>query len=502
MAQGDHMGLGRRGFMLDVSRDRVPTSATLEWLVGVLAQLGFNELQLYVEHTFAYSGHEEVWAGASPLTPDEMGWLDRLCESHGIDLVANMNCFGHMGRWLARGTYRGLAECPDGAPAILGPGVMPPGCLAPTPANAEFGVALAREMAACVRHRRIHIGGDEPFELGCWASAGAVAERGRGVVYMEHLSRIIEPLAADGHEVMFWADQLRRDRSLIPMIPRGAVPVVWNYEAPSAPGWETQVPAEIVDRLGLPDEMHLGFVSHARLLIEAGVPFWVAAGTGSWNTFVGRNRNAEANIVDAAAVGAAHGSPGLLLADWGDNGHFQPLAVSLPSMVRAAAAAAGHPMQEPDMVAQRVDELLGCERGVGSLIDRLGNLGETLGVTQVNGSPAFSAMCDIGLPGFGEPDPEALSDALEVLAAAQERFAEPVGGPRGQIVASEMRAACGLAQLGVRRLGARHGLAVEAPTRLEVEQAAQAQREAWLLSSRPGGLEDSIAKLITESSNE
>ena len=32
--------------------------------------LGFNELQLYVEHTFAYSGHREVWEGASSFT----GW--------------------------------------------------------------------------------------------------------------------------------------------------------------------------------------------------------------------------------------------------------------------------------------------------------------------------------------------------------------------------------------------------------------------------------------------
>lgn len=51
--------------MLDISRDRVPTRETLEWLVEVLAALGFNELQLYIEHTFAYSGHKEVWEGSS-----------------------------------------------------------------------------------------------------------------------------------------------------------------------------------------------------------------------------------------------------------------------------------------------------------------------------------------------------------------------------------------------------------------------------------------------------
>ena len=168
-------GFERRAYMLDVSRDRVPTNETLEWLAGALAALGFNELQLYVEHTFAYADHEDVWQKSSALTPGDLRWLDRVCEAHGIDLVANLNCFGHMERWLSHERYRNLAERPDGAPNLFGPGKMRPGCLAPTPANVAFAVALAREMAAAVRHCRIHIGGDEQFELGEGVSAQEVA---------------------------------------------------------------------------------------------------------------------------------------------------------------------------------------------------------------------------------------------------------------------------------------------------------------------------------------
>ena len=495
-AEGQKPGFERRAYLLDVSRDRVPTNETLEWLAGALAALGFNELQLYVEHTFAYAGHEDVWQGASALTPSDLHWLDRTCEANGVDLVANMNCFGHMERWLGHERYRNLAECPDGAPAVFGEGKMRPGCLVPTEANAVFAVALAREMAAAVRHRRIHIGGDEPFELGEGVSAQEVARRGRGPVYMDHLRRIIEPLVADGHEVMFWADQLRRDRRLLPMIPAGAVPVVWNYEAPSEAGWEALLPRELIDRLGLPEDPHLGFESHARLLVEAGVPFWVAPGTGAWNTLIGRNRNAAANIADAAAIGTANQSPGLLLTDWGDNGHHQPLAVSLPSMARAGAAASGLPAPDPTQVADRVDTVLGCEPGVGALINRLGHIGEDLGMAALNASPIFSALCDTGLPSFGEPDPDAVASGLGTLSEAQQRFAEPIGGPRGQVVAVEMLAACQLADIGLRRLGNQHGLDIEAPTADEVDRAAQAQRSAWLLSSRPGGLDDSIGKLI------
>ena len=482
--------------MLDVSRDRVPTRDTLEWLADALGALGFNELQLYVEHSYAYTGHKQVWEGASPLTAEDLRWLDRACEARGIDLVGNMNCFGHMERWLAHERYRVLAECPDGAPALFGSGTMRPGCLAPTVENAAFGVALAGELARAVRGRRLHIGGDEPFELGEGVSASDVVKRGRETVYIEHLSRIITPLVDDGYEVMFWADQFRRDRSLVSRIPNGATPVVWNYEAPSDSGWMSLLPPELIDRLGLPDDMHLGFQSHARLFIEAGKPFWVAPGTSSWNTLIGRNLNAAANIADAAAVGTSCGSPGFLLTDWGDNGHFQPLPVSLPSMVRGGAAASGAPIEDDALVAERIDDLLGCEKGVGALIDRLGCVGEELGMVSPNSSPIFTSLCPTGIPGFGEPDPEAVARGVEVLAEARERFSQPIGGPRGAVVAAEMAAACQLAELGLRRLAAKHGLDIEAPAARKFDEAVRAQRAAWLLSSRPGGLDDSIDKLL------
>ncbi len=486
----------RRAYMLDVSRDRVPTMETLEWLADVLAMLGFNELQLYVEHTFAYSGHEVVWKQSSALTFEDMQRLSRICQKTGIDLVGNMNCFGHMERWLAHEQYREMAECPDGAPSPFGGGTMGPTCLAPTAENAEFGVSLAREMAKAVSCPRIHIGGDEPFELGEGVSASVVAARGRQSVYVEHLTKIIEPLVAEGHDVMFWADQFRQDRSLLNEIPAGATPVVWNYEAPSDQSWVSILPSDLQDRLGLPGDAHLGFESHARLFIEADMAFWVAPGTGSWNTLIGRNRNAAANIIDAAEVGQAHGSPGYLLTDWGDNGHFQPLPVSLPSMVRAGEAATGRPVPNHVEVGERIDEILGCQEGIGALIDRLGGIGESLGLVSINGSPIFYALCAPAFRSFGSLDQERVTSGLSVLAEADERFSEPIGGTRGAVVAAEMRSSCRLAGLGLRRLAADNGLDFRAPSPDELAEAADGQRAAWLLSSRPGGLDDSIGKLI------
>ncbi|MDQ3937432.1 MAG: beta-N-acetylhexosaminidase [Chloroflexota bacterium] len=49
----DWPNLPRRGVLLDVSRDRVPTMETLFRLVDRLASWKVNQIQLYTEHTFA-----------------------------------------------------------------------------------------------------------------------------------------------------------------------------------------------------------------------------------------------------------------------------------------------------------------------------------------------------------------------------------------------------------------------------------------------------------------
>ncbi len=132
-----------RGLMLDVSRDRVPTRETLARLVGWLARLRLNHLELYTEHTFAYAGHDEVWRDASPLDAEDVRWLDGLCAEHGIELCANQNTFGHMGRWLRHAGYRERAEAPEGFRTRFGL-TLPAGVLEPSEDNARFALDLPR----------------------------------------------------------------------------------------------------------------------------------------------------------------------------------------------------------------------------------------------------------------------------------------------------------------------------------------------------------------------
>ncbi|HKC50387.1 MAG TPA: glycoside hydrolase family 20 zincin-like fold domain-containing protein, partial [Myxococcota bacterium] len=274
--------LAERGYMLDVSRDRVPTMATVAEIVDLLEGLRVNQLQLYTEHTFAYRDHADVWRDASPFTPEEIRTIDGWCAARGIELVPNQNGFGHMERWLKHARYAPLAELGEGS---AGPGTT----LAPTPDSVAFVRSLYAELLPNFRSRKLNIGCDEPFELGRGRSRQRCLDEGKGRVYLDHLLQLIRPLQAEGRTVQFWGDIIGQHPELIPELPRERlVALAWGYEAPLELG---EIPAQIVTALanaGADVEALRGFAVQAQRYGAAGVPFSVCPGTSSWLSLVGR----------------------------------------------------------------------------------------------------------------------------------------------------------------------------------------------------------------------
>jgi len=496
-----------RGHMLDISRDRVPTRETLEWLVTRLAALRYNHLQLYTEHTFAYRDHEKVWRHASPMTPGDVQWLDQLCAAHGIELAANQNTFGHMERWLAHEPYRSWAEIPEGWHE--GAGRRRPTALAPTPENAEFSVSLVRELAANFHSRCINIGCDEVRELGRGVSAAAVKERGKLAVFVEHLRRIAEPLLTDGYEVMFWADMVQNaPAGARPLADAGAIAAVWGYEAPA------HVDLERIDFAALPENVRdlardyletsgRGFGPRLEAFADAGFRTWVVPGTSGWNTFVGRRANARGNLLDAVESGTSHAAEGILVTEWGDNGHMQPPFSTLPALAFGGATAwcrATNGDLDDAALATAVSDLVKDPTGrVGWSLLELAGVADHLGLLQTNGTPLFYSAVKTAFDWQSDaPKADALDAALTALEAAVDALdaAAPETGDGRQLI-RETRQAAALARHGLRRLALDHGLesADRGGLADELDRLVEEQRACWLARSRPGGLEDSLARL-------
>lgn len=492
-----------RGFLLDVSRDRVPTRETLAWLVEVLARFRFNHLQLYVEHTFAYPGHEVVWRDASPLDADDVRWLDARCRAHGIALVANQATFGHMERWLRHAPYRSLAEAPDGWTTSWGE-PREPAVLAPTPESHRFVASLLSELLPHFTSRLVNLNCDETFELGKGRSAGAVATRGRGAVYADWVGRLVADVHAGGREALVWHDMLRRDPQVLSALPQGGLTtLVWHYEAPADPGASPDWLFDVVAELGVTPDTVRGFMGHVAPFVAAGMPFWVCPGTSSWNSFVGRWANARANVLDAARVGLAGGARGFLLTDWGDNGHLQPPGVSLPAIVYGGAVAWGAARNAELDVAGVLSALLDDPTGrLARGLLAAADVYAATGLTPMNGSPLHAHLLGIA-PATppeigGTPDPAGIRRTLDALgAAADDVAASAPAGAAGALVRREVAQAIRLATLGALAVAAHAGLPVPAPAarRAALADAIEEQRACWLARSRPGGLADSLARL-------
>lgn len=304
----DHPDYPVRGVMLDISRDRVPTMETVYALVDLLASWKMNHLQLYMEHSFAYSQHQTVWEDASPFTAQEILELQAFCQQRYIDLVPNQNSFGHMERWLKHAEYNHLAECSEGFIGDFGDHMgerRPATSLNPTdPASIDLMRGLYDELLPNFTSEFFNVGGDEPWEMGQCASKTRCEEVGRGRVYVDYLLKIYELAKERGKTMIFWADVITKYPELLPEMPKDMIALEWGYY------------------VGHP------YSEHAPLFAQSGIPFYVCPGTSSWNTLSGRTDNAIGNIRDAVKTGLEYGASGMLMTDWGDRGHWQPLPIS------------------------------------------------------------------------------------------------------------------------------------------------------------------------------
>jgi hypothetical protein len=479
-----------RGVMLDISRDQVPTLATLERLIDLLASWKINQLQLYTEHTFAYAGHEEVWRGWSPLTPADVRLLDARCAERGIDLVPNQNSFGHLHRWLVHHPYRRLAECPEGVEHPWSGGRKEPFSLCPIdPGSLALLDDLYEQLLPCFRSGLFNVGLDETFDLGQCRSRQACETRGRGRVYLDFLRAIHGRVAAWGRRMLFWGDIALEQPDLLSDLPGDALPLIWGYEADHP------------------------FVDQASALAATGLEFYLCPGTSSWLSFAGRWSNALGNLASAATAGADHGARGFLITDWGDHGHLQPLAVSLPPFLAGACfawnpQAARSPSYLP--MAKLLDTWAAPGLDAGTTMLALGDVHLGTGRALKNSTVPFHLVLGAGDPltrrGLDRLDPAALADTSDRVAELVAGLRSTVSDPHHALIREELawageaiRTGCDLGRARLEHGAIDHAASLPAAQRralmTRLDQLIDDRRELWLRRSRPGGLADALAHL-------
>jgi hypothetical protein len=304
-----------RGLSYDVSRGKVPTLATLKELVRRLAALKLNHLQLYVEHTFAFSFDPDIGAGCSPLTADEIRELDDFCRRYRVDLVPSLASCGHMGFILSLPQYRHLAEVEaqkdweqmSWAERMRGLTID-----VRNPQARELLEKMHGEYLPLFSSQLANACADEPYDLGRGKNRALADQVGVETLYLEHVRFLHALCRHHGKRMMLWSDVLRRFPDLIERIPRDIIILNWDYR---------------------PDADY----DSTRLFCDAGLTTCVCPGTWGWNRVLNDYDAAETNIRRHAVAGARYGAVGLITTDWGDEGHVNLLATSWYPIALGAA---------------------------------------------------------------------------------------------------------------------------------------------------------------------
>ena len=478
----DHPALVTRGFMLDVSRDRIPTMRSLFELVDTLAQLKFNHLQLYTEHTFAYADHETVWRGWSPLTGDEIRRLDAYARERGIELAANQNCFGHLASWLRHPEYAHLAETHGDWVFDVWPRSGPFSLCPTDPASERFVRGLLRELLPHFSSNLVNIGCDETYDIAYGRSKDEVERRGRAAVYLEFVQKICAITRELGKRPMFWADIALSHPEAIADIPQDLISLAWGYEHDSP------------------------FDRWCRALTAAGREVWVCPGTSSWRSITGRTSERAANITNAAAHGAAAGATGFLLCDWGDTGHHQQWPITLIALGQAAEAAwLANPTLQPTAARTSLHLLADPTLRVGPWLETVGDAGlrlrATCGELARPGVPSrlrnqSALFIDLFKPEDQGADVGRLEDWEQARMAVENSMASrPL--TQSQLINDELEHMLRYATLAAQRAAARRrpgGLTATDRERLltQLPPLIENHRRLWLARSRSGGLDHSV----------
>ncbi len=309
MKINDYPSIKNRGYMLDVSRGKMPKIEYLKSLIDILSDLKYNQLQLYMESiVFDYKNFPEYTKDKTVYTRENIQELDKYCRDRFITLVPNQNSMGHMGYWTREKELSHLA--------ITGKNGEPSATLNPLcEESIELIDKIYDGLLDAFSCNMVNIGMDETVELGLNETKNACDVYGRGRVYTDFLKKVCE-LAENKYNKtpMFWDDIIFKHEEEIVNIPKNAVVMQWGYET----------------------EHH--YDRNCRRLSEHNLRFYVCPGSSAWGSITGRSNNAIDNISLAAECGAYYNAEGFLLTEWGDGGHPQFPPISYLPLVFGGSA--------------------------------------------------------------------------------------------------------------------------------------------------------------------
>ena len=301
-----------RGLMLDASRNGVPHVASLEQRIVELALLGINQLTLYTEDTYEVEGHPLVGYMRGPYSKVELKRVARFAKSFGIEMFPCIQTLAHLEQVLQyRKAYGSLRDTAS-VLSVKAKGTR------------DFVAALIDSAAAPYDSNVIHVGMDEPWDLG----RGTSFEIGRAIdpreLYVSHLKVVAALCAERKLAPIAWGDFVLGQHA-------------FNGDIPMSPAQWRRLPKNLtLDYWNYFSEDEAQYRTDIERFREHGFEPIVSPALWNWDRFWGLYDKARRTFEPLLNAAKRDGVRRVLMTMWGDDGQEAPYRSNFPGLASYA----------------------------------------------------------------------------------------------------------------------------------------------------------------------
>ena len=309
----DAPDMPNRGYYFDQTRGRILKLEELKKIADRMSLYKLNQLQLYVEHTYLFRDFSEMWRDQTPITAEEIRELDSYCRERHIELVPSLASFGHLCTLLSTKTYGDLCEMEDSwkEPFSFWNRMRYHTINVSDGRSLPLIKKMIAEYMQLFSSDKFNICADETFCLGKYKSKELAKECGIHRLYIDYVKELAQFLVENGKIPMFWGDIIWNSPELMKELPETMVCLNWGY-APEQREDET------------------------RAIAQTGAMQYLCPGVCGWNQWANLIENSYKNITRMCNYAAKYHGIGVLNTDWGDFGHINDPAFSIPGMIYGA----------------------------------------------------------------------------------------------------------------------------------------------------------------------
>lgn len=463
------------GIMLDCSRNAVMKPEKVKEFAKIIADMGYNMLQLYTEDTYEIKDEPFFGHMRGRYSQEEIREIDIYCQSVGVELVPCIQVLAHLNQITQWEPYTGLFDCND----ILMVGEEK---------VYELIDKMFETLKLCFSSRRVNIGMDEAHFLGRGKYQDKHGYRDRVTILTEHLEKVKKIADRHGFSIMMWSDMFIRlhnggeyygenikiAQETIDRVPEDIELIYWDYYSKDKKHYDHML------------------ATHA----DFNKPIGFAGGIWTWTGYA-PNLQFTWDVTEAA-MRSVHEYPvqDIFFTLWGDDGKDCSYFSTLPMLFAAAKMAKGNFDRK-----QIMEEF---ESNYGYGFEEFMNL-ELPNITKVEDSHFHNAAKYLLFndPFLGVYDFSVHKDLPQQFADAADKLGQSINGrPYDYLFELEQKLlhiVSNKCDLGIRLRQAYQARDKEGLKRIaeqefpkiqkDIEAFAEAFRFMWLKENKPFGLE-------------